>query len=44
MSVKVFSAKVLIGDTISTSPNGDTIAILPGHPRHAKVQPLARAV
>ena len=41
LSVKVFSRKVLIGDTILTSPNGHTIAILPGHPRHAKVQPLA---
>ena len=37
LSVKVISTKVLIGDTILTSPNGDTIAILRGHSRHAKV-------
>ena len=39
--VKVFSTKVLIGDTIFTSPTGDGTAILRGHPSHAKVQPLA---
>ena len=41
LSVNVFSAKVLIGDTILTSPNGDGTAILRGHPSHAKVSPLA---
>ena len=41
LSVNVFSAKVLIGDTIFTSPNGDGTAILRGHPSHAKVSPLA---
>ena len=39
--VKVFSTKVLIGDTIFTYPTGDGTAILRGHPSHAKVQPLA---
>ena len=41
LSVNVFSTKVLIGDTIFTSPNGDGAAILRGHPSHAKVSPLA---
>ena len=41
LRVKVFSTKVLIGDTILTSPNGDGTAILRGHPSHAKVSPLA---
>ena len=41
LSVNVFSTKVLIGDTIFTSPNGDGTAILRGHPSHAKVLPLA---
>ena len=41
LSVNVFSTKVLIGDTIFTSPNGDGTAILRGHPSHAKVQPPA---
>ena len=41
LSVNVFSTKVLIGDTIFTSPNGDRTAILHGHPSHAKVSPLA---
>ena len=35
-SVKVFSTKVLIGDTIFKSPTGDRTAILRGHPSHAK--------
>ena len=35
-SVKVFSTKVLIGDTIFKSPTGDRNAILRGHPSHAK--------
>ena len=35
-SVKVFSTKVLIGDTIYRSPTGDRTAILRGHPSHAK--------
>ena len=37
LSVNVFSTKVLIVDTIFTSPNGDRTAILRGHPSHAKV-------
>ena len=37
LSVNVFSTKVLIGDTIFTSPNGDGTAISRGHPSHAKV-------
>ena len=41
LNVNVFSTKVLIGDTIFTSPNGDGTAILRGHPSHAKVYPLA---
>ena len=39
--VNVFSAKVLIEDTIFTSPTGEVTAILRGHPSHAKVKPLA---
>ena len=36
-SVRVFSNKVLIGDTILTSPTGDGTTILSGHQwRHAK--------
>ena len=41
ISVSVFNKKVLIGDTIFTSPTGDGTAILSGHTSHAKVQPLA---
>ena len=41
LSVNVFSMKVLIGDTIFTSPNGDGTTILRGHPSHVKVQPPA---
>ena len=41
MSVNLFSTKVLIGEIIFTSPNGDGTAILRGHPSHAKVSPLA---
>ena len=37
LSVNVFSTKVLIGDTIFTSPTGDGTAILRGHPSHAWV-------
>ena len=37
LSLNVFSTKVLIGDTIFTSPTGDGTAILRGHPSHAKV-------
>ena len=37
LSVHAFSTKVLIGDTIFTSPTGDETAILRGHPSHAKV-------
>ena len=36
----VFSMKVLIGDTIFTSPTGDGTAILRGHSSHVKVKPL----
>ena len=41
LSVNVFSTKVLIGDAIFTSPNGDGTAISRGHLRNAKVSPLA---
>ena len=38
--VNVFSAKVLIGDSIIfTSPTGNGTAILRGHPSHAKAVP-----
>ena len=37
LSVNVFSMKVLIGDTILTSPTGEGTAILHGHPSHVKV-------
>ena len=37
LSVNVFSMKVLIGDTIFTSPTGDGTTILRGHLSHAKV-------
>ena len=37
LSVKVFNTKVVIGDTIFTSPTGDGTAILRGHTSHAKV-------
>ena len=37
LSVNVLSTKVLIRDTIFTSPTGDGAAILGGHPSHAKV-------
>ena len=36
-----FSTKVLTGDTIFTSSNGDRTAILRGHPSRTKVSPLA---
>ena len=36
-SVNVFSTKVLIEDTILTSPTGDGAAILRDHTSHAKV-------
>ena len=36
-SVNVFSAKVLIGDIIFTSPTGDGAAFLRGRPSHAKI-------
>ena len=41
LSVNVFSTKVLIGDAIFTSPNGDGTAISRGHLSNAKVSPLA---
>ena len=37
LSVKVFSMKVLIGNTIFTSLTGDGTAILRGHPSHANL-------
>ena len=37
LSVNVLSTKVLIVDTIFTSPNGDGTTILRGHLSHAKV-------
>ena len=37
LSVNVFSRKVLIGDTIFTSPTVDGTAILRGHPSHPRV-------
>ena len=36
LSVNVFSTKVLMEDTIFTSPTGDGTAILRGHPSHAR--------
>ena len=41
LSVNVFSRKVLIGDTICTSPCGDETAILHKHPSHTKAYPFA---
>ena len=41
LGANVFSTKLLIGDTILTSPTGDGTAILRGHPSHAKVQSFA---
>ena len=38
--INVFSTKVLIGDTIFTSPTGDGTAILRGHPSHVEVKPF----
>ena len=37
LRVNVFSRKVLIGDTIFTSPTVDGTAILRGHPSHPRV-------
>ena len=37
LSAKVFSTKILIGDTIFTSSTTDGTSILQGHPNHAKV-------
>ena len=37
LSINVFSTKVIIEDTIFTSPSGDGTAILRGHQSHAKV-------
>ena len=36
LSVNVFSRKVLIGDTILTSPTENETAILRGHSSHAR--------
>ena len=41
LSVNVFSTKILIGDTICTSPIRDWTAILRGYPSHVKVYPFA---
>ena len=41
LGVNVFSRKVLIGDTIFTSPCGDGTAILRKHLSHTKVYPFA---
>ena len=41
LSVNIFRTKVLIGETIFTSPASDGTAILRGHPSHGKVKPLA---
>ena len=41
-SVKVFSMKVLIGDTNFTSLTGDGAAILRGHPSHANLHFLVK--
>ena len=41
LTFNVSSMKVLIRDTIFTSPTGDGTAILRGHPSHAKVYPFA---
>ena len=41
LSVNVFGTKVLIEDTILTSPTGDGTAILRGHASYAKVWPFA---
>ena len=41
LSVNVSSMKVLIGDTIFTSPTGGVYAIFRGHLSYAKVQPPA---
>ena len=40
VNMHVFITKVLIEDTIFTFPTGYGMAILRGHPSHAKVQPL----
>ena len=37
LSVNIFRTKVLIGDTIFTSPTRDGTVILRGHPSHGKV-------
>ena len=37
LSVNVFSTKVLIGDTICTSPTEDRTTILRDHPSQARV-------
>ena len=41
LSVKVFTTKVLTGDTIFKFPTGNGTAILRGHPSHAKVKAYA---
>ena len=40
LSVNVFSTKLLIGDTIFTSPTGDGTAIFRGHPSHGRTSRL----
>ena len=44
LSGKVFNTKVVIGETIFTSPTGDGTAILRGHPSHAKVSLQCRRI
>ena len=41
LSVAVFCTKVIMGNTIFTSPTGDGTAILRGHPSHPKVELIA---
>ena len=41
LSVRVFTTKVLTGDTIFKSPTGNGTAILRGQPSHAKVKAYA---
>jgi len=41
LSVNAFRTKVLIRDTIFTSPTGNGTVILRVNPSHVKVQPLA---
>ena len=42
LGVNVFSTKVLIGDTMFTSPTGGGTAVLHGHPRKGAGKRLVR--